>query len=249
MLVRDPILSITTTLNYEIFCNIHSQLPIDHNEIYLYVIKHIKSTCGFAQNLQYMQDGIEKIYHIDCTDLVGDKTYPTMQKIADFLDFKVSFHESFKHSINSPIQRYFANPIIYNDQELYLSSFPHFFRITCYPHYFSPNYCDNLGYIYQQPYSSPLFPNQELYLFSKSQIEITQDLRGKIEQYLLNFKNILDEYNKQKITSTDLIDLIIKHRHLEYIQTMLKEETSIIPKEIVQRWEIYLHFMQIKGRN
>lgn len=247
-IVRDPILALTSAFNYEIFFLIHSSYrQINTTQIYEEIYKNFLSIFGFKTNIDEKKTRITKILYVDCNDLIGDKTYPTMQKIADFLDFKVSFHESFRHSINSPMQRYFANPIIYNNQELYLSSFPHFFRITCYPHYFSPNYCNNLGYTYQQPYSSPLFPNQELYLFSKSQIEITQDLGGKIEQYLLNFKNILDKYNKQKITSTDLIDLIIKHGHLEYIQTMLKEETSIIPKEIVQRWEIYLHFMQIKG--
>lgn len=247
MLVRDPILTLTTTFNYEIFCNIHSQISINYDELYLYILKYFKSSCGFVQNLKYMQDCVEQICYIDCTDLTGDRTYPTIQRIADFLHFTVSFHESFKHSINSPIQRYFTNPIIYNNQELYLSSFPHFFRITSYPHYFSPNYCDDLGYTHQQPYSSSLFPDQELYLFSKDQIEITKDLREKIEEYLSKFKNILEEYNKQKITPSDFIDLVIKHGDLRKIQKALEEEVSVVPKEMVQKWEDYLHFMQIKG--
>lgn len=247
MIIRDPILALTSAFNYEVFYLIHSQAQIDILELYQYVLGNFSSICGFKTNLNDKKNKISEILHIDCTDLMGNKTYPTMQKLAIFLDAQVSFSESFKHSINSPIQRYFTDPIIYNNQELYLSSFPHFFRITSYPHYFSPNYCDDLGYTHQQPYSSSLFPDQELYLFSKDQIEITKDLREKIEEYLSKFKNILEEYNKQKITPSDFIDLVIKHGDLRKIQKALEEEVSVVPKEMVQKWEDYLHFMQIKG--
>lgn len=244
-LIRDPIHRIVSILNFELFYSIHTGNNMSKNEVFSKIIQKGFICTNYSFSLPKIKTN--QICYVDCSDLMGEKTYSTMQKLAIFLDAQVSFSESFKHSINSPIQRYFTDPIIYNNQELYLSSFPHFFRITSYPHYFSPNYCDDLGYTHQQPYSSSLFPDQELYLFSKDQIEITKDLREKIEEYLSKFKNILEEYNKQKITPSDFIDLVIKHGNLRKIQKALEEEVSVVPKEMVQKWEDYLHFMQIKG--
>lgn len=247
ILVRDPILALTTTINYEVFCNIHSNLSVDHDRIYMYIFRHIKSTCGFKQNIQHMDNKISKYYFIDCSSLVGEKTYPTMKKIANFLNLSVSFHNSFLHSINSPIQRYFANPIIYKQQELYLSSFPHFFRIMCYPHYFCPNYCDNLGYTYQQQYISNVLPEETLFLFSKKEILITSELQAIIENYLNSYKIIMEKYDKLKINPTILLELIQKHDHINHIQTLLKEETSVIPEEIIATWKVYSDFLKVEG--
>lgn len=245
ILVRDPILALTTTINYEIFCNIHSGLPVDHNRIYIYIFKNIKSTCGFKQNLQYMNEKISKYYFLDCSDLSGDKTYASMRNVANFLNLSVSFHESFMHSINSPIQRYFANPIIYKQQEFYLSSFPHFFRIMCYPHYFCPNYCDNLEYTHCQPYTSKILQKQTLFLFSKKKVELTPEFQEIIEIYLGNYKKIIEQYKTLKILPSTLIDLIRNHDHLISIQELLNEETSIIPNEIKESWEEYSSFQKL----
>lgn len=247
ILVRDPILALTTTINYEIFCNIHSKLSVNYDQIYMYIFKHIKSTCGFKQNMQHMDDKISKYCFIDCSSLIGEKTYPTMKKLANFLDLSVSFHECFMHSINSTIQRYFASPIIYQQQELYLSSFPYFFRIMCYPYYFCPNYCDNLGYTHRQEYISDIFPKETFFLFSKEEILMTPVLQKIIENYLNDYKVIMEEYNRLKIDLPMLLELIQKHDHINYIQTFLKEETSIIPEEILATWKAYSEFSRIVG--
>lgn len=247
IIVRDPILTLTSVVNHEIFTKLHSNLPIHIDQIYMYALEHIEASFSLKKNMQYLNNKISKYCFVDCSDLMGEKTYPTMQKIAEFLDLSISFSESFLCSINSPIQRYFANPIIYQDQELYLSSFPHFFRIMSYPHYTCPNYCNDLGYTYQQPYKSNILPKETLFLFSKEKIVLTSELQTILENYLNGYKSIIEEYEKLKTNSQTIIKLIQKHNHIEQIQALLRDQVSLIPQEILTKWKVYDEFSKIKG--
>lgn len=246
-IVRDPILSTISAFNYEIFCYIHAKHKVDYNKIYSYIFDNLQSIIGYTRNFKNIEGKRTKCLFIDCAELTGHTTYPTMQKVAEFLDLDVSPHEVFLHSINSPIQRYFATPIIYNGEELYLSAIPNFYRLTCYPYYFYPNYCNNLGYIFRKDYHSKTLPQQKLFLFSKVNIVVTPELRATIEAYLENYKNIMKEYEKLKIDSSILLNLIQRHNHVNYIQKFLEEEISIVPQEITEKWEAYSKFSKIKG--
>lgn len=246
ILVRDPIQRLLSIINFEIFLHIHAQQAFSTYGLFKKIIeREIVNTSNELSNIFNISTS-QKIY-IDSDNLTGVATYPTIQKICKSLGLKASFNESFEYAINSPIQRYFTDPIIYNNQKFYLSSFPHFFRITCYPHYFSPNYCDDLGYLYQQEYISPIFPNQKFYLFSQYQVEIDERFKSKIEKYLENFKNILIQYDNKKINLSTFLEFAKNNDHIRYIQDTLLKETSVIPMEITQKWETYQSFMQIKN--
>ena len=76
---------------------------------------------------------------------------------------------------------------------------------------------------------------------------MTPVLQKIIENYLNDYKVIMEEYNRLKIDIPMLLELIQKHDHINYIQTFLKEETSIIPEEILATWKTYSEFSRIVG--
>lgn len=243
MLVRDPLSTLTTTFNYEIFCKLQSNLEIDYDYIYGYVMRYFTSACGFKHNLEHMDNTYTELLYVDCSGLTGDSTYPTMQKVAHFLNLDISYQESLNYSINSTFQRYFSAPILFNGEEFYLSSFPEFFRITSYPNYFAPNYCDNLGFLHYQAYNSPQFQQHTFYLFSKSKTQITENLRQNIENYLYHLAQIQQQYEQLKIDSDFFIQLVKKHSDYALLKTKLLEQCCNIPEDIIKNWKYYLTFI------
>lgn len=230
VLVRDPILALTSFANFEIFLQIQKNHKIDFGNLKNYVFNNLMAIIGYKQNIELLRPYCGDILYVDCCELQGEGTFGTLKKIAQFLGVEISQSSDFQKSINSPIQRYFSRVLYFEKIPYYLSSLSRVFLLEPYPDYIQKNIFHeiDLGLMNLSEYGLKLFV-EERYAVSlrKNKSDIEKNLIVEIER----FENLMKIYNENKITQ-DMIKQWIDPN----TRDLLCREVVDVPLEIQKKW-------------
>ncbi|PAF46704.1 hypothetical protein BKH46_07000 [Helicobacter sp. 12S02634-8] len=253
-LVRDPITAIASGINYYIFKNILQnsfEAQKDYLDISINDEKFLDGTIYFGKNIAQVSPLIIKILVIDTTELIGEITQTTMEKIAAFLSINTPTQkDKFSIKVNDTFTRCFPHRFTISKHEFMLSPFEGIFdpkdRELTY------NKKDHRFYI-TRSYISERFPQRPLYISTPKPITITPTLYAQItdqaEAYLLQVQKLQALYDKHKLTPQAILSYLTSHpKTLKHLQSTLPDQITPISQlapQIPKNWLYYQEFLTL----
>lgn len=239
VLVRDPLLSLTSFVNFEIFLQIQeSKKQINLDRLKKYMLDNLTAIIGYKSNVLPLEQKCSQLFYVDCIDLQGNQTFETTKKIVNLIGGDIQYCSDFQKSINSPLQRYFSRPqsrpFLCGELPFYLSSLSRVFHLLTYPDYIQKNrlHSLDLDLAILREYDIKIF-TQERYLDALCKRKI--ELENKIVAEMKNFQRIMKCYNQNKLDQ-EVIQQWLDKKHIEKIY----QEIAGVPIDICKKWHFNL---------